>query len=677
MSTTSKLLKLIILLGLFFSFNVVHAQNDACNIRKIYDQLQSGFHSTIATLPDDSFLCWGNLTAATGAANNLTPVALAPANGYNYTGVPLYASLGTNSAGTGQFFLMSSTGLYAWGTEGACINNALTTSTAFQSIPMPAGLLPSQVADMKASFNSLALVTTNGEVWVCSTALNLYGVGATAPTIATNFWAEVTTNASGNPFLTGVTQLSVTPRAMMAYTSAGTWYTWGTLAYLGDGTAAALLNRATPMTAPFLGAPKVIAMTASGTEPSYFALNSTTNKIYAMGNNSSGQLGRNNTTNQTGWVIVQNPGNTADLTNVIFISGNDQDNLGYGAVGCITSDKHLYIWGNNNGPGMIGQTAAGNYPLPVTPNGFAFGTDNPLYLEVGGHTSAYLKECADRYCYTGHKINGSMGDGVAVGSFITTFDCANTPIAVICGASSFDTGDAPNSFDGTNPAAHYYKCPPGIFLGSTGPTANNGNFVNVPFGADNMGSNGDGLEEDGVASLSVYNGGGTYSMTVTGFNTSGALGYIYAWVDWNENGVFEDSEYQTINVPNQAGIQTFTLTWNAIPNTVTCGNKYVRLRITDAVLVDNVATPAIDERSRKGAIGGEVEDYFVSAFPINAGPDQTIICSPIGTCSATMNAVGTGTWTADPSNPGTAVHVPVPTAFIVALHVPIGEHIIV
>ncbi|MEC4051061.1 GEVED domain-containing protein, partial [Flavobacterium sp. SUN046] len=656
MRTINKFQKFILLVGIIFTFNSSYSQNNACNIRKLYDQLQSGFHSTIATLPDDSFLTWGNLTGANGTSHNLTPVVLNTANGYSFTGVPLFASLGTNSANTAQFFLMSSTGLYAWGTEGACIPSAMTSSTAFQSINMPTGVTPSQVVDMKASFNSLALVTTTGEVWVCSKVVELYGVGATAPTATTNYWAKVTTSATGNPVLTGVTQLAITPRAMMAYTSSGTWYTWGSIAYIGNGVAAAAaMNRATPMTAPFSGAPKVIAMTSDTTDPSYFALNPTNNKIYAMGNNTSGQLGRNNTTDQKGWVFVQNAAGTADLTNVIFISANDQDNSGFGAVGCITSDKHLYIWGSNNGPGMVGQASSNDVLLPSTPNGFTFGTDIPLYLEVGGHTSAYLKECADRYCYTGHKINGSMGDGVQTGSFINVFDCANTPQAVICGASSFDTGDAPFSFDGTNPAAHYYKCPPGILLGSVGPTANNGNFVNVASGADNMGSNGDGLEEDGISSLSVYNGGGTYSISVKAANTSGAAGFIYAWIDWNENGVFEASEYKSIGITNQAGSQTLTITWTSISNTVTCGKKYLRLRITNAALVDDTTTTAIDERSRKGAIGGEVEDYVVNAFPINAGPDQILTCAPISSCSATMNATGPGTWTADASNPGTAV----------------------
>jgi large repetitive protein len=384
--------KSVVSVLVFFSINTVFGQL-ACDPTKVYDEIQSGYHSTIVTTPTGQFLCWGVATAANGTGNNLSPVAVTPANGYNYTGTPKLVAMGTDGASSPQTFLLTTTNLYVWGVEDSSIPTELTTSNAFQSIPLPTGVTPADIKDMVASFNALALITNSGEVWVNADVVDMYGVGATGPTIATNFWAKVTTSAAGNPFLTGVSQIRVTPYAFMAYTTTGAWYTWGTATNLADGSAVATRNRATPMQAPFVGTPIMLAMTSNGAQPSYFTINPANNKIYATGNNASGQLGRNNTTNQTGWVIVQNPTNTGDLNNVTFISGNDQDGF-YAAIGCITSDKHLYIWGNNNGLGMIGQTGAGPFTLPVQPGGFVFGTDNPLYLEVGGHTSAYVKECA-------------------------------------------------------------------------------------------------------------------------------------------------------------------------------------------------------------------------------------------------------------------------------------------
>jgi hypothetical protein len=249
-----------------------------------------------------------------------------------------------------------------------------------------------------------------------------------------------------------------------------------------------------------------------------------------------------------------------------------------------------------------------------------------------------------------------MGDGVGTSSNVSSWDCINTPQALICGASSFDGGDVPMSFEATNAAAHYYQCPSVIRFGTLNPTANNGSPGNVAPQADNMGSNGDGLEEDGVATLTTYAGSGTYSFTTSAFNNTGSTANVYAWVDWNGDGLFSASEIQTTTVPSGAAPVNRTFTWNAIA-AVTCGKKYVRLRITNDALTDNVGTTSIDERSRGPALSGEVEDYFVQAsVTIGAGPDQVINCSPLGTCSATMagTGIGLGTWIALGSNPGTA-----------------------
>ncbi len=649
--------KVILFFLVILTTKITFSQS-ACISGRIYDEMQSGFHSTIATLPDGSFSAWGELIPASGTGNQLIPVSLTPVNGYTYTGVPLFASLGSNSASNMQAFLMSSTGLYAWGKEGIVVPNAVTSSAAFQQINMPIGVTPSQIKAMLATNNALTLHTITGEIWVCGIIAEMHGAGATLPTAGTNYWTRVTTSAVGNPILTDVLDYRISPRGGIAYTNSGTWYTWGSMCYTGNGVAAAALqNRATPMTAPFVGVPKMLAITSDLTEPSYFALNSANNKMYALGNNSTGQLGQNNIISQKGWVIVKNALGTGDLLNVVFISANDQDGRGTeGAAGCITSDDHLYLWGSNSGTGMIGAPSTSlTVLLPRHPDGYAFGVDFPLYVEVGGHTTGYLRECADRYCYVGHKTNGSMGDNVSVASFINLFDCANTPQALICNASSYDSGDAPLSFESTAPAAHYYRCPAGIQLGVLTPNSNNLSPANVLAGADNMTTNGDGLEEDGMSSLATYTGSSSYSFTFTAQNTTTITGNIYGWVDWNGNGVFELSEYKTATIAAGVASQTYTFTYSGLSG-VFCGKKYLRLRATNDVMLDNVATTNIDERSIGIANSGEIEDYYVNAtISISAGTDQSISCLPLSTITATMSAIGTGTWTASSTNPGTSV----------------------
>jgi adhesin/invasin len=83
---------------------------------------------------------------------------------------------------------------------------------------------------------------------------------------------------------------------------------------------------------------------------------------------------------------------------------------------------------------MLGQpTAASNYD-PAIPSTFNQGADLALFAEIGGHTLVYLKQGTTQFCYVGHKINGSMGDGTSVDQDIVAFDCSNTPSLYICGS---------------------------------------------------------------------------------------------------------------------------------------------------------------------------------------------------------------------------------------------------
>ena len=668
---------------LFFYSTFSMVGQNACNPGSIYDQMQSAYHTTIALQPDGNFICWGSQISANGTSNNLSPVIISPANGYNYTGTPKFAALGSRGSTNMQAFFMTTSGLYAWGKLGVVVPGAKTTSTAFQQITMPPGVTPAQVSRMEATEKALVILTTSGELWVSSATVDLVGNGTTGAVVGSAYWGRVSIAATSP--LTGVLDFKATPRGMMAYTASDKWYTWGTKSFLGDGSAAPATARnfATEMTSPFTGAPKMLAMTSNGGEPSYFAI-APDNTLWALGNNQYGQLGNNNTgiastaTNTAGtkWARVRNPGNTGNLNNVVFISGNNKDGNGAQAsIGCFTSDKHLYIWGSDDN-GMAGGGTGTSVNLPSHPAGFVFGSDNPLYLEVGGHTSAYIKECADRYCYVGHKYDGSMGDGGSGNNNETSFNCISTPQALLCGASMFDSGDAPLSYEGSNTAAHYYSCPQDMMFGLRPPTSNNNSIVNVAPGTDNMGTNGDGIEEDGISgALPTYTGGGAYSLNLNALNTSGVVGNIYAWIDWNNNGVFESSEYRGISIVSQVGSQAKTLSWTGLPANA-CGKLYVRIRITKDNLKDDSGTTAVDERSRGLAIGGEVEDYYVEANAGTTTPTPTLGTVTVAPCSTGLgsfkitNYSGAYTYTVTPSDgvsvSGDTVNAPAGTYTVTA-----------
>ena len=657
-------LTLFMLYGTVF---VTQAQN--CDSNSPYDQIQSSFHSTVVTRVDGTFLAWGERSAPSGTANNLSPLEITPANGYNYTGNLLDISLGSNSSNNAQFFLLTTDGLYGWGTTNVVVSTSLKNTAAFGLISMPVGITPANVRKMLATRDALLLLTHSGEVWISGRNAAIHGMGGVTPGAGDNYWGRVTTSAAGNPPLSGVADVRISPAGAFAYTSAGTYYTWGPNVFLGDGSAAASYSYATPMQLPFTGTPVMIAMTtgiSGGTrQATYYSIDPLDGSVFAMGNNTNGQLGINNNLSQTGWVNVQNPTNSGNLLDVRFISGNDQDgwSTSTGAVTMITNGKHLYGLGSNQGTMIGGPVNNADYPLPIMPAGFVFGTDNPFYVETGGHTSVYVKECSDRYCYVGHRINGSMGDGTNLSQFESVFNCTYTAASVICGASTFDAGDAPLSYNNGFDANHYYLCMDSLYLGDIPPRANNGLPIpNVTAGADNNyaigGDMQQGLEEDGVAFIPVYNGGTTYSLDAKVLNMMGSTANLYAWIDWNGNGLFEASEAATETFASMAGKQTKTLHWTGInENQVRCGRNYIRLRLTVDALSDNPATTNVDERSYITAYNGEIEDYnLIANLTVAAGPDvYTSIHTPLPSGSVTMAGTGAGVWRALPGNPGTAL----------------------
>ncbi len=646
---------------LTFFNSTVQAQSSGCNPLQPYDQIQSGFHTTIASRPDGTFLIWGAGSTANGngaaAARHLTPVviepnAAIPAQHYNYSGSPLFATLATQSSSTTQAFVLSTNGLYSWGANNVAVGTGLDNLAGFAQISMPVGIVPTDIKNMIASWGALVLLTHSGEVYVSGRNEAIHGNGGVLPGAGDNYWARVTRDITGNPPLTGVVDIRVTPVGAFAVTSTGQWYTWGVRCYRGDGSAVATYNRAVAMTTPFSGLPVMIAMTAdfgnntwtdASNRASYYAINPADNKLYAMGSNGNGQLGQGNTTNSNGWVPVRNSTNTADLNNVIFVSANDNDGspaTANASVSVILSNGELWSWGSNNNE-MIGVPGGtGNHTLPKVPNGFTPGTDHATYVEIGGHTTAIMKLCAERYCYMGHKIDGSMGDGVSSTSTVSTFDCANTPVGLICGSSTYDAGDVPFSYENGNPATHYYMCGDAIYLGAIQPDPDNGLSNNVAPGANNTGTNGDGADEDGlIVPLSHTTVNPNFSTALTFTNNSGSNANIYAWVDWNNDGVFSQNEIFTTTVPSAASSQTVNLTWNGV--STSCGNKYARVRITTETLIDNPATAAIDERSFGPVIHGEVEDFFV---------DVDILSDLAGDCDG--DGVTNGQEITDGTDPG-------------------------
>ncbi|WP_188604782.1 DUF7507 domain-containing protein, partial [Aquaticitalea lipolytica] len=467
----------------------------------------AGYHCTLA-FTENGLFAWGDAMGPTGVEIT-SPLEVSPANGYNYTGTVLLATLGDQiSSSNPQNFVLTTTGLYVWGNEGQVIANSLTTSSTFQPTTLPVGVLPADIRKLKASNDILAILTNSGNVYIRALSnANLFGDGST---VIDNVWHQAS--------ISNVQSIKVSEDAVFAYTTTGDFYTWGGTIYLGNGSGTTSSSTPVLMTSPFPGfVPSMISLTTEN-NPSYFAL-SPSGLIYSLGEGEDGRLGIGSQTDQTSWVIVRNPTDTGNLTNVHFIDAADNSN-GHGGIGAITTDGTPYLWGDNSF-NMLSNAAAADQLLPIVPSGFTVGTDFASYLEMSGHYTLIQIDGNASPCFVGHTLEGNLGTGVSDPPDITSLDCDEIPDIDFCVSAPALTITAnDDDFLGTpiNPATG---------ATTTSVFANNGNGVDDANGStatdanidDNINITLDGgltgvtINTDGTINVPAGTTPGTYNVT--------------------------------------------------------------------------------------------------------------------------------------------------------------------
>ncbi len=175
-----------------------------------------------------------------------------------------------------------------------------------------------------------------------------------------------------------------------------------------------------------------------------------------------------------------------------------------------------------------------------------------------------------------------------------------------------DYGDAPDT--GANTGVGNYQTRKadggashtivsGLSIGST-IDGDSGTLQDATANLDDTTNTGAADDEDGVTKIKTD--GKTYTATVNVNNTTATAANLLGWIDFNQNGVFDDTGEAASSVQTVAansGATTQTLTWNSLPSGTNfkTGNTFARFRLNAGNLSSS---------NSAGALGnGEVEDY--------------------------------------------------------------------
>jgi autotransporter-associated beta strand protein len=179
--------------------------------------------------------------------------------------------------------------------------------------------------------------------------------------------------------------------------------------------------------------------------------------------------------------------------------------------------------------------------------------------------------------------------------------------------SATDYGDAPDGTSLPNGVVAHY----GTLLANNGARA--GLLANFHLGAledgeadgqpssDAKGDDTHGLaDEDGVQ-IQVLPQGGSISVPVTVTNGSNGAGKLSAWIDLNQDGIFESNERVIANRVMSSGTTSIPIT---IPGSAVLGPTFARFRYGYETDIGPTGP----------ALAGEVEDYQVLILPGNGAP---------------------------------------------------------
>lgn len=290
----------------------------------------------------------------------------------------------------------------------------------------------------------------------------------------------------------------------------------------------------------------------------------------------------------------------------------------------VTGTKYLYAWIDFNGDGIFNVSELATTSASVTAGTTGYFTLTWTGTQTGAATAVLASgKTYARFRLSGTALTNTNGAAlIDMRSYGRETDEGEIEDYQFFVSNLYDYGDVPATFEDnqaslSQPARQAAST--SLKLGATVDTENSAQAVSA--GSSNNGANGDGADEDGIVNLAPIYSGAPYRTQVNVFNNTGTARTLYGWIDFDNNGRFTSGELSAaLTVASMATQQTVTLSWPAA--TITAGNVYMRLRISEGTLTDG-AGASVDERSIGDGLstgiygslyGGEVEDYQLTVI---------------------------------------------------------------
>ncbi|NQV24203.1 MAG: FG-GAP repeat protein [Rhodopirellula sp.] len=324
---------------------------------------------------------------------------------------------------------------------------------------------------------------------------------------------------------------------------------------------------------------------------------------------------------------------TTTLTHVTIANNSTAGSSFSAGVAGNVNASFILITGNTGGTGNVSGTLTGSNNYNADDSGDLTAAQLGPLADNGGPTltHALLGPAA-----TNPAINSGADSGITVDQRNSTRDSSSD-----IGAFEFpsvDYGDAPDTAAGSGTGNYEttlanggpsHTVVAGLFLGDTVDGSEDGSLQNARANADDVdGSLPD--DEDGVLSPQtdlLGTIGAAPTVTLLATNTTGNAATLYGWIDYNQDGVFDNSTERTsVAVPDSTTDGRFTLTFPTIPNGST-GSTYARFRLS---------TDGAAANSTGSATDGEVEDY---QFAITAPVGQPVT---VGSLAKIAHQLGGG-----------------------------------